>query len=151
MNAKTVFRLLLVAILLGAIASALIASFPGNISEDWRTISEWNGSGGFYERLDSFTLPTHIVARVAVITALVLLLMLLLSVYVGLFLFWRFARITNLLLTVLLVLVAPWAGLVILLPVEAAVYDFTMLCEGAVVALSYTSPIKDYFERKQIA
>ena len=151
MNAKNVFRLLLVATLLAGIAGALVASFPGNISEDWRTITEWNGNGGFYERFESFTLPTHAAGRVAVITALVLLLLFLLSVYVGLFLFWRFARITNLLLTVLLVLVAPWAGLVVLLPIEAGLYDFMMLCEGAVVTLSYTSPIKDYFERKQIA
>lgn len=151
MNARTVFRLLLVAMLLGAIASALIAVFPGNISEDWRTITEWNGNGGFYERLDSFTSSTHIAGRVAVILLLAVIVLFLLAVYVGLFLFWRFARLSNLLLTILLLLLAPWSGLVVLLPVEAAVYDFTMLCEGAVVALSYTSPVKDYFERKQIA
>ena len=151
MNAKTVFRLLLVAILLGAIASALIASFPGNITEDWRTITEWNGNGGFYERLDSVTSPAHIAGRVAVISLLAVIVLFLLTVYVGLFLFWRFARLSNLLLTILLLLLAPWSGLVILLPIEAAVYDFTVLCEGAVIALSYTSPVKDYFERKQVA
>ena len=151
MNAKTVFRLLLVAKLLAPIAVAIVASFPGNISEDWRTITEWNGNGGYDERFESFTLSTHAAGQVAVISALVLLLLFLLYVYVGLFLFWRFARITNLLLTVLLVLVAPWAGLVVLLPIEAALYDFIMFCQGAVIALSYSSPTKDYFERKQIA
>ena len=151
MTPKTFFRLLVAATLLVAIAGGVVAAFPGNISDDWRTVTEWNGNGGFYERFDSFTLPAHIFARVALIALLVILLLFLLSVYVGLFLFWRFARIANVLLTVLFVIVAPWAGLVILLPIEAGLYDLTMLCEGAVIALSYTSPIKDYFEPKQIA
>ncbi len=146
MSPKTLFRVLLAFSLLGVVAGALAAAFPGNISEEWRTATEWNGNGGLYEHLATYELPTHAVARAAVIGGLVVFLLALLSVYVGLFLFWRFARLANLLLTILFVFAAPWAGLVVLLPLEAAFYDFTMLCEGVVLALSYTPPIKGYFE-----
>ena len=146
MSFRTVFRILLVATLVGAIAGALAAIFPGTISDDWRTVTEWNGNGSVYERFESFTFPTHIVARVALIALVVLIVLFCISIYVGLFLFWRFARLGNVVLTILFLLVAPWAGLVILLPLEAALYEFTMLCEGAVIALSYSPPIKHYFE-----
>ena len=151
MNSKTVFRILLVATLVGAIGGALAAIFPGNISEDWRTVTEWNGNGGICEWFESFTLPTHIAARVALIILAVLLAVFFLSIYVGLFFFWRLARVTNVILTIVFLLIAPWAGLVILLPLEAAFYDFTMLCGGAVIALSYSPPIKHYFEPDEIA
>ena len=148
---KAFFRVLLVASFLGIVAGAFISIFPGNISEDWRTITTWNGNGGFYESLDVSAFPTSIVGRIGLIALLVVVLLVLVGVYVGLFLFWRYARLCNLLLTILFVLIAPWAGLVVLLPLEASIYDFTMLCDGAVIALSYTSPIKDHFERKRIA
>ena len=148
MTPKTLFRILVGAILLGVLGGAVTVFFPGNISEEWRTATEWNGNGGFYERFADLELPSHAVARAAVIGLLVILLFFLLSVYVGLFLFWRFARLANLLLTALFLVIAPWAGLVVLLPFEAAFYDFTMMCEGAVLALSYTPPIKDYFESR---
>lgn len=148
MTPKTLFRLLVALTLLGAIAGALAATFPVNIGDDWRTVAEWSGNGGIYERLGSFELPGHAIARAALIGVLVIFVLFLLSVYVGLFLFWRFARFVNLLLTALFLVIAPWAGLVVLLPLEAGFYDFTMLCEGAVIALSYAPPIKGYFESK---
>ena len=151
MNSKALFRLLVAATLVFAIAGGLVAAFPGNISDDWRTVTEWNGNGGFYEWFDQFALPANVIVRGALIALIVILGLFLVSVYVGLFLFWRFARIANVILTVIFVVVAPWAGLVILLPIEAGLYDLTMLCEGALIAFSYASPIKQHFESKPTA
>lgn len=150
MTTKAFFRSLVVATFLAPMACVVMTAVPGNISEDWRTITEWHGNGGFYDQLASVDLPSNFIPRIAVITLLVSSVLFLLSVYVGLILFWRFARLANLLLTILFLILAPWAGLVVLLPSEAALYDFTMLCEGAVIALSYTAPIKGYFDLKQI-
>lgn len=150
MNPKSLFRLLIVVTMVSAIGGALAAVFPGNISEDWRTISEWSGNGGIYERVGSPELLDKESAPYAVIGLLVALILFLLSISVGLFLFWRVARLANLLVSVAFLLLAPWEGLVVLLPLEAAFYNFTTLCEGAVIALSYVSPVKDYFETKQI-
>jgi hypothetical protein len=147
MNPKTLFRLLLIAPLLGMVVGALVPASPYEISEDWRTISEWHGNGGFYERLGPFASSSSTLVRFAEIWLFAVCLILLLTVYVGLFLFWRFARLANLLLTIAFLVSAPWAGLVVLLPVEAALFDFTTLCEGAVIALCYASPVKNYFER----
>jgi len=146
MTPKALFRLMVAIMLLGAVGSTLAAIFPGNIGEEWRTAQELNGNGGIYERFADFELPTHAIARASVTGLLVILVLFLLSVYVGLFFFWRFARLFNVLLTVLFIVIAPWAGLVVLLPIEAGLYDFTMLCEGAVFTLSYSSPIKSLFE-----
>jgi hypothetical protein len=146
MNAKSFFRLLLIAPFFELVVGTLVPASPYEISENWRTISEWHGNGGFYEHLGAFASSTSTLGRFAEISLLAVGLLLLLTVYVGLFLFWRPARLANLLLTLAFLVSAPWAGLVVLLPVEAALYGFTMLCEGAVVALCYTSPIKNYFE-----
>ena len=53
---------------------------------------------------------------------LVIVVVCLLSVYIGLLFFWRFARLANVLLTILFLLMAPWVGLVVLLPIEAAFF-----------------------------
>src|SRR5688500_9641627 len=100
MNPRTIFRLLVAITLLGAIGSVLVASFPGDIGEEWRAALELNGNGGVYERFADFELPTHAIARAGVIGLLVVFLLFLLSVYVGLLFFWRFARFFNFLLTV---------------------------------------------------
>jgi len=51
----------------------------------------------------------------------------------------------NLLFTIAFVLVAPWGGLSVVFPIEATLTYFATLCEGALVALSFSSPIKQRF------
>ena len=145
MNPKLFFRLLVAASLLFAIAGVLVAEFSGNVSEDWKTLAEWNGHGGIYDRLELCNLPTNMVGLIAVSALLIAFLLCILGVYLGLFFFWRWARVGNVAVTILFLALAPFSGLIILFPFEAGLYDLTMLCEGAVIALSYTAPIKEYF------
>src|SRR5687767_9565250 len=87
--------LIIVTLILGA-ASGVVASFPGDVPEDWSTIMEWHGNGGYYDYIEHTLSPASALERVVWIALLVGLLFLLLGVYVGLFLFWRFARMANL-------------------------------------------------------
>jgi hypothetical protein len=45
------------------------------------------------------------------------------------------------------VLLTSFGGLSVMLPVEAAFVELTLLLEGAVVALSYSQPFSSYFEK----
>jgi hypothetical protein len=145
LSAKALFRLLVVVTFVAPFLSFALPT--GNISEDWRTVGEWHGNGGFWLDLIAYVSGLEGARCIAAIAALVALAGLVLGLGVGLFLFWRPARLANLLIALYVILVAPWSGLVVLFPLEVALADFRMLCEGAVIALSFTPPIKDYFER----
>lgn len=148
MTPKALFRTLIVASLFGYLAGILVVVFPGPLSEDWETLLEWNGNSGIYETLDRFLEQKF--GAVALIALLLACLSLDIAVWFGLFFFWRWARLGNLLLTALFLLLTPWSGLVISLPLEAAIYDFTSLSRGAVIAMSYLSPIKELFTPQRI-
>lgn len=118
------FRCLLIVAFLGAAAGHLVSIFPGDINEEWHAITEWNGNGGYYDYLIDNIPPQSTLAQVALMSLLVALLLIVLGVYVGLFFFWRFSRVANLLLTIAFILVMPWAGLAVYLPLQATMYDF---------------------------
>lgn len=141
-----VFRCLIIVTLIAGVASCLASIFPGEISQDWQTIAEWNGHGGRYDSMANSILATEsTLGRIAWIGLLSTLLLSFFGVYVGLFLFWRFARTANLLFTIAFLLLAPWAGLSVVFPIEATLAYFATLCEGALIALSFSSPMKQRF------
>ena len=45
------------------------------------------------------------------------------------------------------VIYAIFGGLLILTPVEVAFYNLVLLLDGAIIAMSYLSPINGYFEK----
>lgn len=146
MAAKNVFRILVGLALALTIASAIAAAFPGDISENWNAVLLWHGNGGVSEHL-SENIPESIWGR-AILGILVAALVILgIAVQAGMFLFWRFARVGYVLLAALLILTVPFDGLVVMVPVEAALYQLALIVTGLVIAMAYLQPIASYFER----
>lgn len=139
------FRLLLAASFLIALACVLVIVFPGNVSEEWRTVLEWHANGGFWDHLFEFD-SSPSVAQVAGIAGLFLLTLVFLVAHVGLFFFWRWARTVYAVSCGLMLLSTPWGGLAVQLPWEETFFNLSMICEGAIIAFAYTSPISSFFE-----
>ena len=68
------------------------------------------------------------------------------AVQVGMFWFWRFARTGYVLLVALFLVAIPFDGLVVMTPIEAALYDIALILDGAVITMAYLQPIASYFE-----
>lgn len=148
MSAKGVFRGLLVAYLLFGLGGVLVSFFPGNISADLRTVMEWSGHGAW---LDLYSQPLRDLP--VSLWGLVILQLALLIVsfgsYIGLFFFWRPARLGYVVTSLLWAATTSISGLSVRLPLEGFFYHIAIICEGAVLALCFTSPIKEYFEAKK--
>jgi len=50
-------------------------------------------------------------------------------------------------LTVFLILLTLFSGLSVMRPTEAALFELSLLLDGAVLAMAYLAPINAYFER----
>ena len=68
------------------------------------------------------------------------------AVYIGMFLFWRFARFGFVCLTALSVVLVPFDGLVVMAPVEASLLQLALIIDGVIVAMAYLPPIGGQFE-----
>ena len=112
--------------------------FPGQLPEDWKTLLEWNGNGSIIDEL--------LENRWLLFGVGIPLVILAIATQIGMFLFWRFARPVYAALTAVFVLLTSFWGISVLLPVEAALGELSLLVEGAVIALSYSQPFSSYFE-----
>jgi hypothetical protein len=146
MSPKNVFRILVGLSLALTIASAIAAAFPGEISEDWAAVLQWHGNGGISEYF-SESIPESMWGRAALGVLAAALALLAIAVQIGMFLFWRFARIGYVCLSALLILTVLFDGLVVVVPTEAALYQLSLLVDGVVIAMSYLQPVASYFDR----
>ena len=149
MSIKNIFRLLVGASLMLVLAGIIVAAYPGNISEDWKTILEWSGDGGVMMQLGSSLMDMP--GRTLYIGLLVGFIGFIFAVQIGLFMFWRFARVSYLVLTLLFCLFTVFDGLMVFVPMELAIYQLSLLCDGAIITMAYMSPIKEYFEASNMS
>ena len=138
MSAKNLFRCLVAISLASALASFAVTQFPGNVPEDWKTLLEWHGTGSVIDEL--------VANRWLLFGVGIPLVVLFAAAQIGMFFFWRFARPGYAGLTALFVLLGPFFGISVLLPVEAALWELSFITDGAVIALSYSHPFSSYFE-----
>lgn len=142
MTHKTVFRLLAALSLVAAIASGMMAAYPGDISGDWQTVLEWHGDGSYLSPVLDNTFASG-VGQLALVLGLFAV-----ATQIGIFLFWRFARPSYAVLTAFLILFTLFSGLSVMTPTEAALFELSLLLDGAVLAMSYLSPIKAHFQKE---
>ena len=138
MSAKNLFRCLVALSLVLVAMPAVLTQSPGQVPEDWKTLLEWNGNGSFLA--DPFE-NRWLLLGLGIPVVLVAL-----ATQIGMFFFWRFARPAYALLAAAFVLLTPFWGISVLLPVEAALWELSLLLEGAIIALSYSQPFSSSFE-----
>jgi hypothetical protein len=149
MAPQNVFRSVVALSLLLSINTVASGLLPGNIPEDWKTLLEWSGNGGVSEYVVNH-LPISTLPRVALLALGVGFVAFMVSVQLGMFLFWRFARTGYLVLTGAFVIYTAFDGILVTVPVQEALYQLTLLLDGAVITMSYLSPISAYFERRNV-
>lgn len=147
MTHKTVFRLLAVLSLVAAIASGMMAAYPGDISGDWKTVLEWHGDGSYLSPVLDSTFAGG-GGQLALLGLALVLGLFAVATQIGIFLFWRFARPSYAVLTAFLILFTLFSGLSVMTPTEAALFELSLLLDGAVLAMSYLSPIKAHFQKE---
>jgi hypothetical protein len=147
MTQKNIFRLFVAISLALEIGSALAGVYQGAISEDWKTVLEWSGNGGYSEWLTE-SVPEQTFFKVVLLIVVVLFLAIVVAVQIGMFLFWQFARIGYLVSTLAFALLVLFDGLVVMVPIQASLYDLTLILDGIIIAMSYLQPFKGFFEFK---
>ncbi len=147
MAPKNIFRTLVALSIAVAIAGVVAAVFPGQISEEWTTLLQWHGNSGISEQLAE-NIPENYWVRVVLLLFAIGYLAFVIAVLVGMFLFWRFARFGFVCLTALCVAFVPFDGLVVMTPVEAALFQLALILDGVIVAMSYLPPIRGQFENE---
>jgi hypothetical protein len=145
MSPKMFFRVLVGLSLSVAIAISVLAFWPVESSEEWRAVLEWHGNGGIVEYL-SRNFPNGGWAQSVLFLILVVPFGFTVAVQIGMFLFWRFARTGYVLLAALFLVVTLFDGLVVMTPIEAALYNIALILDGAVITMAYLQPIASYFE-----
>ncbi|HVE48884.1 MAG TPA: hypothetical protein VNG69_04600 [Casimicrobiaceae bacterium] len=146
MSPKSFFRTLVGLSLATTFAISAAAIWPIASPEEWKSVLEWSGNGGVLEQL-SATAPTSGWRWYVFVIVLSIALALVTAVQVGMFVFWRFARFGYVVLTAFFLTLTLLDGLVVMTPVEAALYEVTLVLDGVTIAMSYLPPIARYFER----
>ena len=91
MTHKIAFRLLAALSLVAAIASGVMAAYPGDIPGDWKTVLEWHGDGSHLSPVLDNAFASG-VGQLALIGLALALGLFAVATQIGIFLFWRFAR-----------------------------------------------------------
>jgi hypothetical protein len=138
MSAKNLFRCLVAISLLSFLAAMAVTPLATDVPAEWKTLFEWNGNGGYWDELRE---NRWIVLGLGIPFAILVI-----AAQIGMFLFWRFARPAYAALVAVTVLVTPFEGLVVQLPLEAAWWSLSAIVDGAIIALSYSQPFSAYFE-----
>lgn len=146
MSSRNVFRLVVTLSIALAVASAIVAVFPGPLSEDWKTLLLWHGNDGLRDRFLG-NLPESTWTRAVWAIILAGLLVYAFAAIVGLFFFRRFARFGFVCIGAFTLALVPFDGLVVMTPLEAAVVQLTLVLDGVIVAMAYLPPIRGEFER----
>jgi hypothetical protein len=118
-------------------------------SPEWAAVLEWDGNGGVLQYL-KHNLPATVVGRVVLFLSLLALLIYMIAVQIGLFLFWSFARIGYVLLVAFFTVVATLDGLAVAAPWEVALGTLSCVLDGAIICLSYVAPISRHFEGRDV-
>jgi len=147
MTQKNIFRSFVALSLAFTTASIIAGIFPGHISEDWKIVLEWNGNEGLLLGLAE-NIPESGTMRVAFFIAATAFVSVMLAVQIGMFLFWRFARISYLLLALIFVLLAAFDGLIVMTPLEASLNQATLILDGVIIGMAYLPPVNGYFESR---
>lgn len=149
MTHKTVFRLLAALSLIVVIATGVVTAFPGDVSSDWKAVLAWHGNGAagmeFYEAALEGNL-----GRVFLWLIGIAFVIFVAATQIGIFFFWRFARLSYAVLAMLMFFYSPFAGLSVMLPLQAALWELALFLDGAIVAMSYLPPINGYFKKNSI-
>jgi len=138
MSPKNLFRCLVAISLVTSLAAVGATQIPGDMPQEWKAVYEWSGNGSLFDELEAnrwLLLGLGIPFAVLAIAA-----------QIGMFLFWPFARPVYAALIAAMVLTTPFTGLVVQLPVEAALLELSLVVDGAIIALSYSQPFHSYFE-----
>jgi hypothetical protein len=138
---KSRFHLLLSLSIIFPIMS-LMASlvFPNeNIELTYRFIEELESANTGYPDMDMLLVPASII-----------LLVLLIATYVGLFLFKPWARLFFVMGFVLSIPTYFIGGLWVSSGLDQLFYDAYLLTSGAIIAVAYYSPVNNFFEDAQI-
>ena len=133
---------------LGLLAPAFGDSYT-DLSEEWRTLLEWNGHGGILDHM-RYNLPQDAAERVALMALLVSTLAYVVAVQIGIFLFRPFARVGYVLIAGGFALFAAFDGLYVATPLQSAIHSFALVIDGAIIAASYLQPIASYFDRPHV-
>jgi hypothetical protein len=149
LSPKILFRTLLIASLVFGLASGLVRFIQPGLSEDWQTVLEWDGNGSLFERLEEAPWPNEYMADIVLLQVVATMLLATGAVSFGLFFFWRWARIANVVLTAVFTVMHGGLGLTVQLPIESMFNLMSTISTGAILALTYTSPVKELFERKR--
>jgi hypothetical protein len=149
MAPQNFFRCVVTLSLLLSIITAVSGIYAENIPEDWNTLLEWSGNGGVLEHATN-NLPKDNTARIALLLLGLGFVAFVTAVQIGMFLFWHFARTGYVVLTGAFVIFTAFDGIVVTVPVQEAFYELTLLVDGAVIAMSYLSPISAYFETRNV-
>ena len=144
MAPKNIFRSVVASGIALTIAGAVAANFRGPISEEWITLLLWHGNGGITEHL--MGIPEDYWARAGLLLFALGFLAFTIAVVIGMFLFWHFARFGFVCLTALSAVLVPFDGLVVMAPVEAALFQLALILDGVTVAMAYLPPIRGQFE-----
>ena len=138
---KSRFHLLLSLSIIFPIMS-LMASlvFPNeNVALTYSFIEELESANTGYPDIDMVLVPASIILLVGLI-----------ATYVGLFLFKPWARLLFVMGFVLSIPTYFMGGLWVSSGLEQLFYDACLLTCGAIIAVAYFSPVKDFFEDAQI-
>jgi hypothetical protein len=138
MSPKNLFRCLVAISLVTGLATLGATQVPGEVPEAWKAAYEWSGNGSL---LDELELNRWILLGLGIPFVIFAI-----AAQIGMFLFWPFARPAYVALTVAIVLMTPFSGLVVQLPVEATLSELSLIADGAIIALSYSQPFASYFE-----
>jgi hypothetical protein len=147
MSSRNVFRFVVALSITLTMAGSVAAAFPGQLSEDWTTLLLWHGNDGLTDRLVE-NLPESNWTRALWLLVAFGLLAYATAVVLGLFLFWRFARFGFVCICALTLALVPFDGLVVMTPLEAALFHLSLVLDGVVVAMAYLPPVRYQFDQK---
>ncbi len=111
---------------------------------EWQQLVEWNGEGSFFDV--DFESPSTSSIVIGIIGGLFLIASI--ASFVGLFIFKRWARTITVILTALTFIGTPFMGVVVLLPVEAMLFDLSATLYGVMLAMCFLPPISNHFSQQ---
>jgi hypothetical protein len=140
MPTKGLLRTLIVAEIVIGIISIVVSSFTeSTLPEPLRAFSEAQTESEITTR------------GVAMIAAAIALIILLLVSSIGLFFFWRPARILYLLTLILGIAMTPFFGPYVDAGLGTAFEDIAVVISGVILGLVYFSPLRELYEKPKVA
>lgn len=146
MSSGKLFRAILaVDLLMGIVGFASGFFAAGEADEGSGKLLEGVVLQGLLDALPEFMRTLFLVG---VLGVFILLLFTAVVTYVGLFLFWDWARFSNLFLWVIYLGTAPFFASTVTSPWEATLAEFSALLGGVILAASFLPPISSRFRRR---